>query len=1015
MPPIPSDGGKIYSEYFSITKEYQTKYGKRTILLMQVGSFFEIYGLKYQSGDTTDDSEIVEISQICQFTISEKKAYYKQQQVLMSGFPDYRLEKYLQKITENNYTVVVFVQEKNEKNTTRVLHGVYSTGTFLSYETDTSPQITNNIMCIWMEIYKPIIRSEQITKTRDNIIFGISVTNIFTGKSSLFEYKTPYLLNPTTFDELERAISMYSPSEIILISPFDDKIVNMVLQYSGIKNAIIHRLDVRNVANDNIQNCLKQNYIKHLLSSVYGDETYQICSEFHTSTIATQAFCYLLNFIQEHNPNLMKRISLPVFHHTSDRMILANHTLKQLNITDDLSNDGKRTGQLSSVLSFLNKCCSPIGKRRFQQQLLHPTCNQEWLLKEYDMIDLLRTEPNYEMIISFRKLISQIKDMEKMCRQLILQKIYPSSIYQLYKGIITIQQINTCLFELPDITDYLCIDMNMNGKSAYDYIDDICRECIIFIEEYLVIESCKIVNSTQNFDENIICTGISVKLDEYIHKNSENRKLFQDIRNRLNELICTHENAHDIEYIREHVTEKSGISFQITKKRGTILKNILNNIAKSPEPNIRINDSITIQTKDIKITHASTSNDEIEYPLIHKLTNEMLSSREKINNEISRAYSDFIVKMEKDWFSKLEDLSLYVGKIDVLQSKVYSSKEYNYCKPEIDITTDESFVDARDLRHCLIEHIQQNEIYVPNDIMLGTQDTNGILLYGTNSVGKTSMIRALGISVILAQAGMYVPCSRFVFHPYRSIFSRILGNDNLFKGLSTFAVEMSELRIILKMADKYSLILGDEVCSGTETESALSIFVSALMELHGKSSSFMFATHFHEIIHYDEVKELYKMKTKHLSVYYDRELDALVYDRKLKNGSGTRMYGLEVCKSLYLPEEFLKVSYQLRNKYFPDTKGDLSYKSSHYNVRKIKGLCELCKAEIGDDVHHLQEQHQANDDGFIGHFNKNHAANLINVCKTCHLKEHAQHDEGNVNMTVKKTKKVKTTQGYVLI
>ena len=85
------------------------------------------------------------------------------------------------------------------------------------------------------------------------------------------------------------------------------------------------------------------------------------------------------------------------------------------------------------------------------------------------------------------------------------------------------------------------------------------------------------------------------------------------------------------------------------------------------------------------------------------------------------------------------------------------------------------------LRHCLIEHIQQNELYVTNDVCIGniknetdSVNTDGMLLYGTNAVGKTSLIRALGISVIMAQSGMYVPCSSFKYKPYTAIFSRIL-------------------------------------------------------------------------------------------------------------------------------------------------------------------------------------------------------------------------------------------------
>ena len=104
------------------------------------------------------------------------------------------------------------------------------------------------------------------------------------------------------------------------------------------------------------------------------------------------------------------------------------------------------------------------------------------------------------------------------------------------------------------------------------------------------------------------------------------------------------------------------------------------------------------------------------------------------------------------------------------------------------MTKDKSFFSAKKLRHCLIEHLQTNEIYVTNDIVLGDDNQDGVLLYGTNAVGKTSIIRALGIAVIMAQSGCYVPCSKFVYKPYTAIFSRILGNDNIFNGLSTFAV-----------------------------------------------------------------------------------------------------------------------------------------------------------------------------------------------------------------------------------
>jgi DNA mismatch repair protein MutS len=153
---------------------------------------------------------------------------------------------------------------------------------------------------------------------------------------------------------------------------------------------------------------------------------------------------------------------------------------------------------------------------------------------------------------------------------------------------------------------------------------------------------------------------------------------------------------------------------------------------------------------------------------------------------------------------RIEYIVKFIGNIDVIICKSYLAKTYHYCRPEIMVEREKSCVNAIALRHVLIEQLLQNEIYVPNDISLGI-DIDGILLYGTNAVGKTSFIRSLGIAIIMAQSGMYVPCSKFQYKPYHAMYYRILGNDNLFKGLSTFAVEMSELRVILKQSNENSL------------------------------------------------------------------------------------------------------------------------------------------------------------------------------------------------------------------
>jgi len=994
----------IIDEYLQLTREYESKYGKRTIVLLQVGAFFEVYGLKQPDTGLITGSNIEEFGSFCQLNISEKKITYKGNQVVMAGFRDYTLDKYLQRITENDYNAVVYVQEKNGKVTKRVFHGVFSAGTFISYDTDSSPQITNNIMCIWIDTCKPLTRGgPSVINTKDNIIYGVACVNIFTGKSSIFEYQTQFLMNPTTFDELERYVSTLCPSEVVLISSLSETENNTILQYVGVRTNSIHRFNSNNIE---VQNCMKQKYVKHILTQFFGDDTLELCKEFDNNVMSTQSFCFLMNFIKEHNPNLIKKVSLPVFDNTTNNMSLANHTLKQLNIIDDVSLDGKKTGHLSSVLAFLNKCFSAMGRRLFQHQLLNPTINIDWLNKEYQMISHLLINP--ELVEMFRKKLVKIRDFEKVCRQILVRKLYPSSIFHLYESLQSVQQIHTCIIEDDLLCDYLCDGSAIQERSSV-YMEKSCNSILSLIDGTFYLDKCKVTNSMNSFDENIIKPGVSEELDILLKSYNDKIQLFHDVKAELNGIMNTpgsssRASSDDVDYIKIHETDKSGLSLQITKTRSKLLKNIINDPNKKSRLGSKVLENFNYS--DCEISSASTNADEIYISQLAKASKEILQYRDKLNQLISSIYLKFLDNFEKTWFSDLENIANYVAKLDVLQCKAHTAKTNNYSRPTIlNNGSTKSCVSVKHLRHCLIEHLQQNEIYVTNDLSMGT-DVNGLLLYGTNAVGKTSFIRALGISIIMAQSGMFVPCSEFVYVPYHSIFTRILGNDNIFKGLSTFAVEMSELRIILKMADENSLILGDELCSGTESESALSIFVAGLQELHEKDATFVFATHFHEIVHYDEIKALDKMILKHMAVYYDRQLDCLVYDRKLKDGPGTSTYGLEVCKSLYLTDDFLNKAYVIRNKYFPEMRGELSQSPSHFNAKKIRGICEHCKEAISEEVHHLAAQAEADNNGFIGSFHKNHPANLMNVCEKCHDK---LHDSGS-NLTKKKT-----TRGTLLV
>ena len=1021
----------LIATYLKLTKEYSDKYGEKTVVLMMVGSFYEIYGEKTCNSDGSfyiTGSKIEEISKLCDLSVAQKTGQY-----VMAGFTYTKIDKYLKKLQDAGYTAVVITQDPNNPSN-RNVEGIYSPGTFFNPE---SVEISNNSMCIWVE---------QVSYMKNkSIVVGIANVDIYTGRVIMFEYKTEDKHNPTTYDELERYISTYKPSEIIMITNFTEKILDDIINYTGILCKNIHKViltedDTQRQQSStststsssyligNARKCEKQTYQHEILNKFYKFNIVASFIEFTTTyEYATQAFIFLLHFLYEHNPNLVNKIREPVFDNKSDRVVLANHSLKQLNIIDDDS----YTGKYSSVSKFLNNCITPMGSRKFKYKILNPIFDCDKLNKEYDITEYIINKRGETLITEWRSNMGELKDIEKLHRQIIHNKVTPRNLFHLYNNLTTISSMYEKMKSDKTIMAHVLSELE-NKKDSYDLegrpipdISELCKKLQSYIETHLVLEKCFNIDNL-NYEENFIRPSVSATLDNIVYDYENSYIELKSIQNYFCDLISSCEKVSKTEkkyeYVKIHDTEKMGYSLQTTKRRAKLLEEQLKKQIKSNPNSVKTEVPIEYETykkttsvlvielSGITYPVATGSNSSIHSAQVDKICNTIIKSKQKMKIEIETIFTGFIKNIQNIFERDIQIIVDMVTMIDVLQNQVYVALKNKYCKPVIKKQTDgicDSFVKVRDLRHCLIEHINTNELYVTNDIELGNNtDQNGILLYGTNAVGKTSLIRALGIAVIMAQAGLYVPCSSFEYIPYKNIFTRILGNDNLFKGLSTFMVEMSELRVILKSANNFGLILGDELCSGTEMDSAISIFVAGLKKLHDAKCSFIFATHMHEINKYEEIEELDRLSMKHLEVTYNKEKDILVYDRKLKDGPGFSMYGLEVCRSLHLPEDFLKYANEIRLKYRNNEQSILSAKPSKYNAKKIRNICEMCNNEMGTEIHHLQHQKNADEFNFIGHFHKNHVANLISICEKCH---------DTVHLNGEQHRKVMTSTGPIII
>jgi len=991
----------IVEDYLSLTTQHKGEYGDKTIVLMQVGSFFEVYAIQEPDGSYTGSS-ITEFSRINEMMIATKtNTTYHGKPVVMAGFGVTVLEKNVKKLQEQGFTVVVYEQDIQGKNTSRSLVEIISPGTYFGSDNQI---VSNSTMCVWLH------KSPANRISKETLVIGVSNVDVYTGRVSMSQFELESFHNPCTYDELERLVTIHQPSECILASNLEARAIEDIVQFVGLDNCKMHfasceRLSTR--LDEEAKNAEKQIYQQEVFAKFFPNHEEALIGLMQDNYVSVQALTLLLEFVYRHSPYLVAKLHFPEVEANAQRLTLANHSLKQLNIIDD----SRHTGKLRSVSSLLNNCSTTMGKRRFAHMLCNPITDVNKLGHAYDVTEHLLG--NNDKWTEYRTALSNVCDLEKLSRKIVLKRATPKDLATLGSDLRTAYS----LYQEIKKDSFLLQHVLQNDPRP---IDTLAHVLLGKLEETFDLGACAeiddlspdrlILNSASNA---FIREGRDGTIDSMREVGLDGRHMLEAIR----AYLCTHLSTESRSGapIKTHETAKHNPTLQLTQRRSVLLKTSIKKLLDKGGNSVV---NLTIQgysgertfefdVSDLVISPAGSSKTlcTVSNAQIQEISCGLQTTKDKLVQAYIAFYGDYIEKFQK-LLPEIEAIASFLTLVDLEQCRCYTARKFNYCRPDV-VQGDKAYFEAEGIRHPLIEHLQTRETYVTNDLSIGNETLNGVLLYGTNAVGKTSFIKAIGIAVIMAQAGLYVPCKKFRFSPYTQIFTRILGADNIFKGLSTFAVEMSELRAILNQSDQNSLVLGDELCSGTESDSALSIFTAGLEVLHARNCTFLFATHFHEVCRYEEVRALDKLAAMHMAVVYDNELGVLTYDRKLKKGPGDSMYGLEVCKSLNLDPGFLARAHDIRNKHNPETSGLLQQSPSRYNSKKLKGgLCELCRASPAVEIHHLAHQAEARDDNqYIEAFHKNHPANLLNICEKCHNSVH----ESDVQH-----RRVRTTSGYTV-
>jgi DNA mismatch repair protein MutS len=913
--------------YFDIQQHFEQKYGENTVVLMEIGSFFESYEV---NNDELKVGKAKIVSELLNIQLTKKNKNIAENSIknpYLSGIPSISLSRHLDKIVqEDKFTVVIIKQKGVPPKVSRYIDQIITPGTNFDFiKSDDA-----NYICTLLFDYNYGIYS-----------VGFSAIDVTTGKTVLFETHGTKDDKKFALDEVFNLLTTYKSNELIIRCE-DELVLDEILEYLEIKDNFNYHV---------INKKLKINYQNTLLQKVYQIESLLSPIEYlhlERTPLISESLTLLIDFIIEHDFEVISKLKPPTIIDNTKHMYLGNSAAYQLDI---ISNDKDKF----TIFKLINKTRTAIGKRLLQERLLNPITDLKELNNRYSICEKLT--PYLENIEIELK---NIYDIERIIRRVTINKLNPYEIIYLYTSLKSIENIFN-IVKKDKILD-LYFDNNLL-KSFYEFLHD----------NFDFNKCVKVAINEINI--NFFQAGINKDIDQLELQNLHYEKELENISKKLDN-IYENKCANLEEY------EKDGHYISVTRNRYKLIEEKLH------DQMVFCNDK-PIYFKDFRVRILSNVV-KISHPVIDEISSKIIQNRLKIVSITKEIYLEKLDYINKNFTNLSEDLVDFISQVDVACSNIKVSSTYNLTKPIIKVQKDDkTFIKALAIRHPLIEIQENRGIYVPNDIILDDK-IKGILLYGINSSGKSSLMKALGICIILAQSGFFVPAKLFEFSLLNSLFTRIVSNDNLSKGLSTFAVEMLELKNIFNRADSNSLILGDEISHGTETISGVSIVSSAIMKLSKLNSLFLFATHLHQLNSIEEVEVLKNVKKLHLSVKYDEKDDKLIFDRKLKEGSGSSVYGLEFAKSLHMDKEFLDNANKIRKKLindYDDIELIKANKSSKYNKNLIITKCAICQKPV-DDVHHIKEKQSANKDGFIDHFHQNHKYNLIPLCKQHHKDVH---------------------------
>jgi DNA mismatch repair protein MutS len=836
---------------------------------------------------------------------------------LFSGFPDYVLHKWAGKLTGAGWTVVVVDQVKDKSD--KVLDRKVSR--ILSPSTHLEALAAYDaptIVSVWLGMPK----------------FSAAAFDLSTGSTYTTSGGIRGNQDSWTSDELLHFLSVFRPRELIVFcNSGSEETLRKQLDYTW-PGALMH---IRPQSMGSLDLPLPRD---SFLRRLYQPRTILPLTEYlHLESVTEEkVLCGLLRFIEDHFPSSFERLQQNQSWNPTNLLLLGNHALNQLQI--------QTVGNESVLDLFKYAATTAFGKRALRQRLLMPSAEPTTIMTRLAEVSAFASLANPAPV---QRALRNIYDLPRLHRRMLCADIGAAELLALQSSYAAAAEIcgqtlgpltatEAMVAGLKTLSTSLALHFDLERAAGENenttFLPSAAHSVLAAIEEKLAVAAAE--------------------LDTFLKVMSE---------------------LAGGAALRWEAREKTPYGLRGTRTALTTIKAALGTPAAA-----RHLATMTAEQRTFSVS-IQKGGGWVESEWLERMNGRILALREQLGREFRLALpgplacNAFCTETQSLW-SQTED---WLAAVDVSLALATEARARRWTCPIIEENTNGSVFEATALRHPLIESLVTRTEYVAHDVRL--DQGQGWLVYGMNASGKSSLMKSIGIAVHLAQCGCFVPATTLRLAPYRSLFTRILNQDNLWAGLSSFAVEMSEMRDILRAADRHTLVLGDELCSGTESVSAKALVAAGIEWLHERGASYVFATHLHGLTEVLQPPHEINLSIWHLKVHYDPVSQKLIYERHLTPGPGSSLYGLEVARAMNVPVAFLEKALAIRRRLL-GTVAEEEAPRSTWNSAVTRHACELCGHAVTRDleVHHVHERAAGG---------TNDVRNLMVLCAACHDRHHA--------------------------